>query len=288
MQADNEAVRDCLRAWLGRRLAPDALEWLGDRCAAARRDGADRSFFLAFSAANRHTGKEPLALSDAELDAVDQVRPRWRPAHWTCDQAARTLLVTSLPHRDVEEFVTALDKLFLAADIGELVALYQALPVLPWPKALGARCAEGARSNMTQVFRAVAHDNPYPSEYLDEGAWNQMVLKALFVGVALDPILGLDERANPALARMLCDYAHERWAADRPVSPELWRCVGPHADDGAITDLERVLRGDDETSRRAAALALGSSLHPEAARVLQQYSVDLPDDLDWTDLAEKE
>ena len=45
-----------------------------------------------------------------------------------------------------------------------------------------------------------------------------MVLKALFVESTLHPIQGLDARANEALAHMLCDYAHERWAAGRPVS----------------------------------------------------------------------
>ena len=67
-----------------------------------------------------------------------------------------------------------------------------------------------------------------------------MVLKALFVETTLAPIVGLDERANPELARILRDYAHERWAAGRPVSPELWRCVGPFATDAAaLDDLDR-------------------------------------------------
>ncbi len=73
----------------------------------------------------------------------------------------------------------------------------------------------------------MAHRNPYPSERFAENRWNHMVLKAIFVGSPLHPIQGLDARANPPLARMLCDYAHERWAAGRPVSPELLRCVGP-------------------------------------------------------------
>jgi hypothetical protein len=107
-------------------------------------------------------------------------------------------------------------------------------------------------------------------EEFDENAWNHMVLKALFVGSKLDPIQGLDRRSNPALMRMLCDYAHERWAAGRPVSPELWRCVGPHADRDAIADLERVLRTGTVVEQQAAALALTASSLPAAKEVLAE------------------
>jgi hypothetical protein len=116
----------------------------------------------------------------------------------------------------------------------------------------------------------VAHRNPYPAERFDENAWNQMVLKALFIGSALAPIQGLDRRANPTLMRMLCDYAHERWAAGRPVSPELWRCVGPHADDAALDDLARVLREGGAAEREAAALALAACPVPHAKAQLAQ------------------
>jgi hypothetical protein len=121
---------------------------------------------------------------------------------------------------------------------------------------------------MKAVFEAVAHRNPYPKEQLSEPAWNQMVLKALFVGSVLHPIQGLDERANPALMRMLCDYAHERWAAARPVSPELWRCVGRYADSAAIADLQRVLEAGTAPERQAAALALADSPNLAAGKVL--------------------
>ena len=55
------------------------------------------------------------------------------------------------------------------------------------------------------------------------------MLKALFVDAALHPIVGLDARANPTLARMLLDFADERRAAGRPVPAELWRCTLPFA-----------------------------------------------------------
>ena len=240
---------------------------------------------MAVSAAGRHVGKESLLLSaDGVLDAA-AARSGWRPARWTCDQAARTLLALALPHDDPVAYVAVLDRCFENADLGEQVALYQALPVLRHPEAHRARCAEGVRTNITAVFCAIAHENPYPKEHLTEEAWNQMVLKSLFVGVALHPIDGLDERANPTLMRMLCDYAHERWSAGRRVSPELWRCVGPHADDAAIKDLERALTGDDERSQWAAVLALSACNAPGAAELLASHPVTLPTGTGWSDLA---
>jgi hypothetical protein len=123
---------------------------------------------------------------------------------------------------------------------------------------------------MRAVFEAVAHRSPYPRERFAENRWNHMVLKALFVGSTLHPIEGLDERANPTLARMLCDYAHERWAAGRPVSPELWRCVGPHADAEALGDLQRVLATGGASERKAAALALAACPDAKASALLAQ------------------
>jgi hypothetical protein len=143
------------------------------------------------------------------------------------------------------------------------------LPLYPDPPSHRLRAAEGVRSNMKAVFEAVAHRNPYPREELPEGAWNQMVLKALFVGSALHPIQGLDERSNPTLMRMLCDYAHERWAATRPVSPELWRGVGRHADEAALADLKRVMGTGTTPERQAAALALADCPAPAARKLLE-------------------
>jgi hypothetical protein len=119
------------------------------------------------------------------------------------------------------------------------------------------------------VFEAVAHRNPYPREQFDEDRWNQMVLKALFIGAILNPIQGLDERANPVLARIMCDYAHERWAAGRQITPEIWRCVGPFAEGDMLADLERVAGSADPREREAAALALSSNPSAEAGEILK-------------------
>ncbi|MEP7138530.1 MAG: EboA domain-containing protein, partial [Caldimonas sp.] len=213
-----------LHQWLDRRLDAPARAWLGESVASVEAATTDRELFRCVSLVSRKLGKAPLVLDDAELAQAGQARPRWDPSLWTVDQAARVRLLLAAS-ADVDAFVRRLDQLCATADVDELVAFYRGLPLYPDPPRHRLRAAEGLRSNMLVVFDAVVQRNPYPAEQLPQEAWNQMVLKALFVGSPLDRVVGLDDRANPVLARMLGDYAHERWAAGRPVSPELWRCV---------------------------------------------------------------
>ncbi len=159
------------------------------------------------------------------IEEVLQGCQGWVPNNWTIDQVGRTLLLLALPNENADVYLQTLEQLFNAADMGELIALYQALPLLTHPEKLQKRAAEGVRSNMVAVFNAIALNNPYPSQYLDNLAWNQMVVKTLFVGSPLNQIQGLQQRANPQLSQMLTDYASERQAAKRTVPPEIWELV---------------------------------------------------------------
>ncbi|GAA4340928.1 hypothetical protein GCM10023184_38970 [Flaviaesturariibacter amylovorans] len=131
------------------------------------------------------------------------------------------------------------------------------------------RCAEGIRSNIGDVLQAIMCNNPYPSENLEEAAWNQMVLKAFFTEKPVEQIIGLDERANRELAKILSDYAHERWAAHRPVNPLLWRCVGPFIDEKIFPDIEKIARSEQPLEREAALLACSRSNYAPAQALLQ-------------------
>lgn len=256
-----------LETWLGKRLPDPARTWLQGTVQRLRAGATERDLYLLVSQVARRVGKGPLALADDELAAATASRPGWDPRDWSTDNAARVLLLlASTP--DGAGISQRLDRLCAAADIDELVAFYRGLPLYPDPPRHALRAAEGVRSNMRVVFEAVAHRNPYPAEHFDEQAWNQMVLKALFVGSTLDPVAGLEARRNPALARMLCDYAHERWAARREVSPELWRCVGPYAGGAVLDDFRRLLTQGSNAERQAAIAALRESPDPEAARLL--------------------
>lgn len=269
------SARALLREWLARELNADGpdrnangLAWLDQSAAKVSASSKDADVYMAVSLVTRKIGKSDLTLNDADLRAAEAARSGWDPRNWSADQAARVLLILTL-EQDPPRFARCLEQLCITGDVSELAAFYRGLPLYPEQPRYLARATEGLRTNMKNVFEAIAHRNPYPAEQFPEPAWNQMVLKALFVGSALWPIQGLDRRANPELARMLCDYAHERWSAGRPVSPELWRCVGPHATGGMLQDLERVLNKGTEPERAAAALALKSSRDPAAAKLLQ-------------------
>ncbi|HEY9766924.1 MAG TPA: EboA family metabolite traffic protein [Coleofasciculaceae cyanobacterium] len=213
--------------WLKTQTSKESLVWLEGKQAEIKRNAAEKTLFIAFSQASRYLEKQKLELSTEQLQAADDIIPGWNPTNWTVNQAGRTLLILAFSHEDKYKYVATLDKIFAAADVKEAIALYQSLPLLPEPENFKLRAAEGIRSNITSVFNAIALYNPYPAQYLDDLAWNQMVLKALFVGSPLLPIYGLKQRNNEQLSEMLIDYARERLAAKRKVNPQFWQLAAP-------------------------------------------------------------
>jgi hypothetical protein len=261
-----------LLEWLRRQAAPDAAAWLDDQLQSLDDGPGSQKLFIAMGLASRRFARSELALDEHDLAAANDARPGWDPRGWSLADAARILLLVTLSRRD-DDFAGVFRDLCRTADMAEAVAFYRGLPLYARPGELEGQAAEGARSNMQSVFEAVAHRNPYPREQFDEPRWNHMILKALFIGSALAPIQGLEARGNPRLAAMLLDYARERRAAGRAVSPELWRCVGPFADAGAIADMTRLLEGTEQ-ERQAAILALAASPDP-AAKPLLDATPDL-------------
>ncbi|UFH55838.1 EboA domain-containing protein [Spirosoma sp. KNUC1025] len=68
---------------------------------------------------------------------------------------------------------------------------------------------------------AIMLHNPYPADYLDEPAWNQLIMKAFFTDKDVLQITGLEERKNARLGQTLADYAAERRAAGRSLPPNI-------------------------------------------------------------------
>ena len=222
----NKATSALIYGWLHKASA-NGLDWLDRKIEEIAKTAKTRTLFTSYSAVPRYLGRQKLNLSNEDLQAANELVTGWNLGEMTLDRAGRILLLLSFPSEDSDRYVATLEQIIAAADVEEAIAFYRSLPLLPHPEKFQLRAAEGIRTNMTSVFNAVALNNPYPARYLDDLAWNQMVLKALFVGSPLHPIYGLKSRNNPQLCQMLIDYACERLAAHRTVSPELWELVMP-------------------------------------------------------------
>jgi len=252
------------------RLTETQANWVISRISALEKKAKPKDLFLAFSAVPRFVGKEIPDWNAEELQKARELRPGFYPERWTLDQLVRTYLLLNY---QVEEdpFYATIERIFDTADMRELATLYAALPVLPYQKRFLHRAEEGVRTNMTNVFDAIALENPYPFDYFSQNAWNQMVLKAAFMDRPIYRIYGIDERSNDELSRIISDYAHERWAAGRTVSPELWRPVGNCINEALKDDIERLLQSEDSKEQQAAALVCANSEHNELMEKLNEH-----------------
>jgi hypothetical protein len=269
-QADIKLTLTFLKELIKRSTSEQAIEWLDQRMEKITTSN-ERELYLSFSAVPRYLGKEKLKVNKTDRNKAEEIRTGFDPSNWTITQTARTMLLLSFSEKNTLDFHSIIEKLFDTAEMGELIALYAALPLLPHPELFTMRAAEGIRTNMGDVFEAIALNNPYPADYLSEEAWNNMVLKTLFVGKPLYKIYGIDKRCNPRLARMLADYAHERWAAGRNVSPELWRPISPYIDHTVIQDIKRLFSQPNQLEQEAAALACNQSDFIRAKELLNEH-----------------
>jgi len=269
-------------------LSPDIWTWLSENLSSED----SRQINTAFAVMPRKTGKSVIQISQDLLSKIDHVKPGFTVENWTMDKLGRLCLLLHLNPADQEKYFKTIENLFLAAEVSELVALYSSLPVLAWPDQWKLRCAEGIRSNIGLVLEAIMYHNPYPEKYLDEKAWNQLILKAFFTDKDIIQIPGIDERANAELALTLTDYAHERWAAKRKINPFLWRFTSKFLDEGLMLDLKKVLFEGSLREKQAAALTLVQSGSASASELLKSYPELLNaiknNELNWANMAQEE
>jgi hypothetical protein len=251
------ATRPLIEGWLASRLAAPALQWLRGAQAEIAGGTPTARFCALISTASRHAKRASLAPTDAERAAAGRALPGFEPERWSIQEAARVALVLARPDLADDAGVAAVEEAFRYADEGELCALYRALAHLPAPERFAWRAKEGCRTNMVSVFEANVLDTPLPARVFDDVAWNQAVIKCVFVGAPLWRLFGLDERLSPELARMALDLADERRSAGRPVQHELWLALGAHGGERALASLERELAPDNPNTLGRCAAAYG-------------------------------
>src|SRR3954453_4016782 len=235
-----------LSAALEARAKPEGLEWLREASASVATDAtAIRS---RFPTVGRKVGRDPL---DPQADAAH--------VHaWTIDDAARTLLLVA-GGAGVEG---ELAELYRYGDAAERRGILRALPFLE----LGDRglylLDDAIRTNDTRLIAAAL--GPYATEHLPDAAYDQAVLKCVFVGVPITGLDGIPERVTPDGARMLGAFVHERVAAGRDVPGEVWTVIDRYPPAEEIAAIEGELESEFEDRRAAAARALSHRVQERA------------------------
>ena len=180
-----------------------------------------------FPAAGRKVGREPV---DPAADPLGVLSG-------TTDDAAREALVGALlAALPADGAATTLRDLYRYGDDAERRGVLRGLnagvlsaeaasggPTLAEPIVAAGRelVADALRTNDPRLVAAAL--GPFATVHLDDHGWHHGVLKALFMGIPLAAVAGIDERGDAELARMAAALIAERRAAGREISADMTR-----------------------------------------------------------------
>jgi hypothetical protein len=196
--------------------------WLSDKIKIIQKTDTEKKFPYLFSFVSRFISSNALSWTENELNRLEYIYPGFLRNSWNNQDLARVIFMMTL---SVTTNKSRIVSLFEIAEIQEQIALYKGLYLLRNAVSFKECYEEGIRTNIVSVFEAIVIGNPFAKAFLSEGAWNQLILKTLFLDRKLFKIQFVDEGINKNLANMLQDFVKERWAAGRNVSPEIWRMI---------------------------------------------------------------
>ena len=200
--------------------------WMRDSLAAVAAAPGFDSVASRYSAAARMLKHASSSVSAEHAAALDALGAAALAAHGTVCMFRSLLLLVACKDLTDDARADLVDRVFRSGDNDERVALLCTLVHLPSPERYLATAVEACRSNVRDVFVAIACDNDYPTRHFPDAAFNQMVMKALFSNIELARVRGLGSRLNPDLRRMALDYAAERRAAGREVPFDIALAMG--------------------------------------------------------------
>ena len=229
----SEKKQDQFKTIFNAQFTTKELMWLSSKIAIVSQIETSSKFNVFFSLVSRFIENKTIICNDEEIETLEHIYPGFSKTTWNKQDIARVSLMIDLP---VSVNKAVLTSFFEIAEMKEQVSLYKALYLLQNASEFKPQVAEGIRTNMVNVFDAIASGNPFASSYLDDNEWNQLILKSFFMDRKIYNIQNIDTRKNENLANMLQDYVKERWAAGRQVSLEIWRMI-----DGYLRDDIKVL-----------------------------------------------
>ncbi len=228
------------------KLSKKELHWLDQKTTILLAVDTFQKFPIFFSLTSRFISNEIPKWESNELNEMEIIYPGFSKSTWTKQDMVRVILMISLNPTKNKQI---LESFFETAEMLELVSFFKGLFLLENANDFTSSVEEGIRTNMVNVFDSFTAGNPYAQKYLEEWAWNQMVLKALFLDRPLFTIHDIDKGKNKNLADILQDYIRERWSAFRPVSPEIWRMIQGNLREDIIGLLEeREIKGFEKAA----------------------------------------
>ncbi|MGB5204863.1 EboA domain-containing protein [Eudoraea sp.] len=261
-------TRKQLSKILGDSVSEETHTWIENKLDLIIKSKSAKELYLSYSllAGKIDTAKKP------RIQGINQELQEYLIAQ-NADllQIARIYLLSKVLESDLAYFSIKVANLIQVADTGELETFLKFLILLPNTGDYNQVGVEALRTNIGIIFDAIALNNPYPSIYFNDQQWNQMYLKAAFMERNLGEIVDVEKRANKDLARIISDYAHERWAASRDIDPLFWRPVTGFLEGVLLQDMDHLFRSKDINENLAAALCCFYSNQPEAIRLLNKY-----------------
>ena len=207
-----------------RRAPAAAAAWFAPQAASLQSSVASRraAFLSAFSSAGRLLGPAPQTLGPGALGHGGEAFLILLSGRGL-DELGRVALLLAEVDAAADGHEELVHELFFRGDVREKQAVLRALPLLPGPARFLEVGVEACRSSVQTIFEAIACENPYPADHFSEAAFNQLVLKALFIETSVLRIAGLERRAAAELLRMAEGYGNERRAAGRSVPEDIDR-----------------------------------------------------------------
>ncbi|MDD7983618.1 EboA domain-containing protein [Lentisphaera marina] len=172
-------------------------------------DFQSKEFLIQFSGVPRKLGRQIPDYDDEETQQLNELAPAL--ALLSIGNLGRVLLASKLASR------SDLQELLLRGDDFEKATSLLALNFRDDGKELHNDVVNVCRTNSLDTYKALAINNPYPSEHFTEAEFIQLTLKVLFMGLPFDKIYGLEKRCNDKLIEAVLFFYTERTAAKRTV-----------------------------------------------------------------------
>jgi len=239
----------------------------------------DQDFFISFALINKKIPRDHLQLSPAKIQTIHLKYPEFNIENWTLDQLCRFSLLMYYSLLSVK----SLTKLISVADTREQISIFKSIAYLENASHFTPIVVNGIRTNIVDIFDAIALKNPFAASYFSQDEWNQMILKAVFMERPIYQIKNIDQRKNEKLAHILFDYARERWAASRRVTPELWRMISGYITEKLFVEMIKKIAEGNAPDQKAMLKLIQESNLDAAQQWLSSQSIEI-EPISWNQI----